>query len=169
MAVNKTATQTAIRHALRAKLFLSNYWLLTRTFFEGVASVIEQAISFAGRTADITMCAAYYEIGRRIVENEQDGKLRAQYGHGIIRELSSYLKERFGKGFSESTLKYARQFYTVYSNSIRQTNFGEFENDLIPSPESVTTRKGQTMFGELNPFKLKLIERTLLEENDKSE
>ncbi|MDR0999949.1 MAG: DUF1016 N-terminal domain-containing protein [Clostridiales bacterium] len=97
----------------------------TGTLFEGVASVIEQARSFAGRTADLTMCAAYYEIGRRIVEGEQDGNVRAQYGRGLIRQLSAYLNARFDKGFSESTLKYARQFYTIYSDSIRQTNFGE--------------------------------------------
>jgi predicted nuclease of restriction endonuclease-like (RecB) superfamily len=126
----------------------------TNTLFEGVASVIEQARSFAGRTADLTMCAAYYEIGRRIVESEQDGNVRAQYGRGLIKQLSAYLKARFGKGFSESTLKYARQFYTIYSVSIRQTNFGESGKQQTLSAELALPRKSQTMFGELNPFRL---------------
>jgi predicted nuclease of restriction endonuclease-like (RecB) superfamily len=125
------------------------------TFFEGVASVVEQARSFAGRTADVTMCAAYYEIGRRIVESEQDGNARAQYGRGVIRELAAFLKGRFGKGFSESTLKYARQFYTIYSASIRQTNFGESEKGLaLWNNNSTITEKSQTMLGEFNPFRL---------------
>jgi hypothetical protein len=118
------------------------------TFFEGVANVIEQARSFAGRTADLTMCAAYYEIGRRIVEGEQDGNVRAQYGRGLIKQLSAYLKSRFGKGFSESTLKYARQFYTIYSGSIRQTNFGESGKQQTLSAEFALPRKSQTMFGD---------------------
>jgi predicted nuclease of restriction endonuclease-like (RecB) superfamily len=126
----------------------------TNTLFEGVANVIEQARSYAGRTADLTMCAAYYEIGRRIVEGEQDGNVRAQYGQGLIKQLSAYLNSRFGKGFSESTLKYARQFYTIYSVSIRQTNFGESEKGLMVLNKPVSSEKSQTMFGELNPFRL---------------
>jgi predicted nuclease of restriction endonuclease-like (RecB) superfamily len=126
----------------------------TDTVFEGVANVIEQARSFAGRTADLTMCAAYYEIGRRIVEGEQDGNIRAQYGRGLIREMSAYLNARFGKGFSESTLKKARQFFNLYSDTIGQTMFAQSEKQQTLSAEFALPLKSQTMFGELNPFRL---------------
>jgi hypothetical protein len=99
----------------------------TNALFEGVANVIEQAKSFAGRTADLTMCAAYYEIGRRIVESEQDGNVRAKYGRGLIKQLSAYLNARFGKGFSESTLKNARQFFNLYSAWIP----GDYNEDFL--------------------------------------
>ena len=125
-------------------------------FFEGVASIVEQARSFAGRTADLTMCAAYFEIGRRIVEGEQDGKIRAQYGRGIIRELSTYLNMRFGKGFSESTLKKARQFFNMYSSLIGQRKFALSENGQTLFAELAITEKRQTIFGEFNPFRLSL-------------
>ena len=74
-------------------------------FFDDVASLIEQARKHIGRTADLTMCFTNYVIGGMIVEKEQAGKRRAQYGKGIIAELSIYLNARFGRGFSETNLK----------------------------------------------------------------
>jgi predicted nuclease of restriction endonuclease-like (RecB) superfamily len=55
-----------------------------------------------------------------IVEEEQGGKARAEYGKGLLAGLSAYLNERVGKGFSESTLRNARKFYQVYAPSIQQ-------------------------------------------------
>jgi len=92
----------------------------TNDFFENVAQIIEKARRFVGRTADLTMCVTYYEIGCLIVEEEQGGKARAEYGRGLLAELSAFLTERFKKGFSETNLKNARTFYQVYSPSIRQ-------------------------------------------------
>jgi predicted nuclease of restriction endonuclease-like (RecB) superfamily len=126
----------------------------TDTLFEGVASVIEQARSFAGRTADLTMCAAYYEIGRKIVEGEQDGNVRAKYDRKLIKEMSAYLNARFGKGFSESTLKKARQFFNLYSISIGQRKFAQSEKGQTMFAESALQLKSQTLFGEYNPFLL---------------
>jgi predicted nuclease of restriction endonuclease-like (RecB) superfamily len=122
------------------------------TFFDNVAKTIEQARAHIGRTADLTMCATYFEIGRMIVEEEQGGKVRAKYGRGLLKELSAYLNSRIGKGFSESTLRNARKFYQIYAPSIQQTLFAEF-----PKGESLTTlinsgTKEQTLFAELHPF-----------------
>ncbi|MCL2320699.1 MAG: PDDEXK nuclease domain-containing protein [Oscillospiraceae bacterium] len=89
-------------------------------FFESVALVIEHARRFVGRTADLMMCVCYYEVGRIIVEEEQEGKARAEYGRGLLHGLSEFLFERIGKGYSETTLKNARKFYQTYSPSIRQ-------------------------------------------------
>jgi predicted nuclease of restriction endonuclease-like (RecB) superfamily len=99
------------------------------TFFDDVAKMIEQARAYVGRTADLAMCATYFEVGRMIVQEEQGGNVRAEYGKGLLASLSAYLRERVGKGFSETTLKNARKFYQVYSSSIRQTMFAELEPD----------------------------------------
>jgi predicted nuclease of restriction endonuclease-like (RecB) superfamily len=93
---------------------------MNNDFFDKVASLIEQARSFVGRTTDLTMCVTYYEVGRMIVEQEQDGKARAEYGRGLMKDLSAYLSKRVGRGFSLTNLKNAKQFYLTYSPSIRQ-------------------------------------------------
>ena len=57
-------------------------------FLDKVTLLIEQAHGFVGRTADLAMCVTYYEIGRMIVEKEQDGTSRAEYGRSLMKELS---------------------------------------------------------------------------------
>jgi len=128
-------------------------------FFDRVAAIIEQARTHVGRTADLTMCITYYEIGRMIFEQEQEGKTRAEYGQGLIRKLANYLTEKFGHGFSLSTLKNARQFYQIYTPTIQQLSSADletgksqtmsnlFENDILP-------RKSQTMSSQSYPFRL---------------
>lgn len=77
----------------------------SNNFFENVAKLIENVRSFVGRTADLTMSITYFEIGRMIVEEEQGGAARAEYGRGLLEKLAAYLTERCGRGFSESTQK----------------------------------------------------------------
>jgi hypothetical protein len=68
------------------------------------------------------MVETYWNIGRRIVEQEQHGKERANYGDQLIVSLSRYLSGTFGKGFSEANLKNFRQFYlTWHEEEIRYT------------------------------------------------
>ena len=100
----------------------------TNDFFENVAQIIEQARSFVGYTADLTMCATYFEVGRMIIEEEQGGKARAEYGRGLLAALSAFLNGRFKKGFSETNLRNARKFYQVYAKSIQQTASAELKN-----------------------------------------
>lgn len=118
-------------------------------FFNGVASIIERARAYAGRTADWAMCAAYFEIGRMIVEREQGGNARAEYGRGLLSELAEYLTGRFGKGFSKTNLKYCRQFYLMYAPSIGQTMSDQSENR---KPQAIAAerdpQKSQTLSGE---------------------
>ena len=127
-------------------------------FFDRVAVIIEQSRTYVGRTADLTMCVAYFEIGRMIVEEEQGGQARAQFGRGLLKELSNYLNGRVGKGFSESTLKNARKFYQVYAPSIGQTMFAKLENNSKNKQLSPTSwpagPKSQTLFAESYPFRL---------------
>jgi hypothetical protein len=65
------------------------------------------------------MVLTYFEIGRRIVEEEQNGEERAEYGKEHIPDLSRLLTKEFGKGFSATNLKQMRTFYIIYQK--RQT------------------------------------------------
>jgi predicted nuclease of restriction endonuclease-like (RecB) superfamily len=94
-------------------------------FFDGIAKIVESARSHIERSVNTAMCVTYYEVGRLIVEQEQSGADRAAYGKKLLDELSAYLTDRCGKGWSVGNLKNARQFYRAYSPSIRQSLIGE--------------------------------------------
>jgi predicted nuclease of restriction endonuclease-like (RecB) superfamily len=123
-------------------------------FFEKVATIVEQTRAYVGRTADLAMCIAYFEVGRMIVEQEQGGKARAEYKRRLLAELSVFLGKRFGKGFSETNLKSARKFYQIYAPVIRQTLSAEFENRRFLTDQAGLPQKGQTLSAELYPFTL---------------
>jgi predicted nuclease of restriction endonuclease-like (RecB) superfamily len=89
----------------------------TTVLFEQVATLIESARHAVLRTTNVTMVTTYFLIGRQIVEQEQAGKIRAEYAKKILKSLSKALKERFGKGFSEDNLGNMRRFYLMYSIS----------------------------------------------------
>ena len=96
---------------------------------ESVAKVLTQARENAKTAVNLSMVYAYFEIGRMIVEEEQHGANRAAYGTKLLKELSAYLTEKYGKGFSVGNLKNIRQFYKVYANDqIGETVFSQFEN-----------------------------------------
>ena len=100
------------------------------------------------------MCVTYYEIGRMIVEQEQEGRSRAGYGRTLLAELSEHLAERFGKGFSETNLRSFRKFYLAYAPSIQQTSSAESETGLLPGIFISALQKQQTMSAESYPFRL---------------
>ena len=83
------------------------------------------------QTVNHTMVLTYFEIGKMIVEEEQNGKERADYGSHLLSGLSVSLTQEFGKGFSITNLQQMRQFYTVYSK--QQTLSVNSEKDLIQS------------------------------------
>lgn len=102
---------------------------INQSFLENVSEVLAQARKNAKTAVNLAMVYAYYEIGRMIVEEEQHGQNRAAYGKQILLELSKYLSEKFGKGFSTTNLKQMRQFYTIYSqDQISQTLSDQFKN-----------------------------------------
>lgn len=96
----------------------------TRNLIIEIKTLINQTKSSLLKTINSEMVKLYFEIGKRIIENEQGGKLRAEYGKELLKHISQELTEEFGKGFSVSNLKQMRQFYTVYQK--RQTLSGEF-------------------------------------------
>ena len=102
---------------------------INQSFLENVSEILAQARKNAKTAVNLAMVYAYYEIGRMIVEEEQHGQNRAAYGKQILQELSNYLSEKFGKGFSTTNLKQMRQFYMVYSqDQISQTLSDQFKN-----------------------------------------
>lgn len=62
------------------------------------------------------MVESYWLIGQQIVEHEQHGEARADYGKGLLKELATRLTTDFGKGFDESNLRYMRLFYRCFPN-----------------------------------------------------
>jgi len=113
------------------------------TFFENVAQIIERARAHVGRTADMTMCVTNFEIGRLIVEQEQGGKDRAKYGRGLLKELSSFLRARVGRGFSETNLRNARKFYRIYAPSIQQLITAKLENGTESQIQQLITAESE--------------------------
>jgi len=84
--------------------------------FERVSALIEQAHRRVITTVNVAEVYTKYEIGRYIVEDEQQGNARAEYGKQVLKELSARLTERFGEGWSVETLDKCRKFYRVYSS-----------------------------------------------------
>ncbi|HLD95886.1 MAG TPA: PDDEXK nuclease domain-containing protein [Alphaproteobacteria bacterium] len=83
--------------------------------YQRVFSYISQAKKNVLRSIDLEILTTYWHIGREIVEEEQKGAQRAEYGKAIISQLSHRLIKEFGKGYSKSTLADIRKFYLTYS------------------------------------------------------
>lgn len=83
--------------------------------FQNVSELLEKARKNVRTAVNLSMVYTYFEIGRLIFEEEQNGEQRASYGKYLMNELSAYLTVQFGKGFSVTNLKQMRQFYVVYS------------------------------------------------------
>jgi hypothetical protein len=83
-------------------------------FFTDVRSILADARRAAYTAVNSAMVAAYWQIGRRIVEEEQGGSAKSTYGDRLLPELSRALTAEFGKGFSYANLRNFRQFYLTY-------------------------------------------------------
>jgi hypothetical protein len=105
-------------------------------FLQDIRSLIKTARSTAVRNIDRLQVLTNFKIGRRIVEEEQKGVARAEYGKHIIPKLSAHLKAEFGRGFSRSNLEYMRKFYLTYQArvpGISQTTSGKFKSPSKPA------------------------------------
>ncbi|MCP4105755.1 MAG: DUF1016 domain-containing protein [Desulfobacteraceae bacterium] len=88
--------------------------LLLRYLYNEISTLIQQARSKVVQSVNWTMVITYWEIGKRIVEEEQHGENRAEYGKFLIANLSEKLSDEFGKGFDKRNLFYMRQFYLTF-------------------------------------------------------
>jgi len=103
--------------------------LINKNFLQDISELLDSARKQAKTAVNLSMVYAYYEIGRRIYEEEQQGKERADYGKYLLKELSDYLLKKFGKGFSVTNLKQMRKFYLTYVyDQIGQTVSDQFKN-----------------------------------------
>lgn len=87
----------------------------TSSFIEQIKQLIKEAQIGVVRSVNSIMVQTYFNIGKSIVIEEQNGNERAEYGKYLIAELSKKLSEEFGKGFSKRNLEQMRQFYITYS------------------------------------------------------
>ena len=104
--------------------------------FQQVAVLLKNAQQQVLRTVNSTMVFTYFEIGRMIVEEEQNGKERADYGKQVLKGLSEQLTKEFGKGFSLSNLEQIRKFYMIYSKSATLNRIFEFQKAQSQITES---------------------------------
>ena len=117
--------------------------LQNKILFQQVVALLQNARLQVLRTVNSTMTYTYFEIGRMIVEEEQNGKEKAEYGKQILKGLSGQLTKEFGKGFSVRNLEQIRRFFLIYSKSetvsrilqipISQTVSGKLENSKTKS------------------------------------
>lgn len=108
-------------------------------YLDAAAQVICDAKAAASRSVNLAMTYAYFEVGRIIVEEEQEGADRAEYGRQVIASVSERLTHDFGRGFSKTNVEQMRKFYRVYSSDeIPQTLSEEFGSNL---PATTTGRR----------------------------
>ncbi|MEW6441833.1 MAG: PDDEXK nuclease domain-containing protein [bacterium] len=110
-----------------------------------LSAVIQAARQTAARSVNAVMTAAYWLIGRRIVEEEQQGKKRAGYGEELMDTLARDLSARFGRGFKKSNLFEMRAFYLAYP-AIFQTVSGESAPGLVDGSSSSEAHRGDHIF-----------------------
>jgi predicted nuclease of restriction endonuclease-like (RecB) superfamily len=122
--------------------------------FSDVRELILAARKTVARSVDTIQVVTCFEIGRRIVEHEQQGSERAEYGKETLKELSEKLSDEFGKGFSRSNLEYMRKFFLMYVQSIKtksQTVSGILQHSLKSrtvsdkSPDSANSGASQAL------------------------
>ena len=86
--------------------------------FARISLLIETARKNIASTVNITMVYANFETGKYIVEDEQQGAHRAEYGKSVLKQLSQKLIEKYGRGWSVENLTLYRKFYLVYADSV---------------------------------------------------
>ena len=90
--------------------------IVSDRLYHAIKEIILTARNKVTRAVNFAMAEAYWQIGRLIVEEEQKGVEKAEYGVYLIRNLSRKMTSELGKGFTETNLKYMRQFYLTFKN-----------------------------------------------------
>jgi hypothetical protein len=109
----------------------------------GVVELLDTARRTSARVVNTLMTATYWEIGRRMVEHEQSGEKRAEYGEELARRFALDLTERFGRGFGFSQVKMMRQFYQTFPDA-------HAAKALISQSTVETFGIGQSVIGQFN-------------------
>lgn len=105
----------------------------------GIGELLESSRHATARVVNSFMTATYWELGRRIVEFEQGGKKRAEYGEELLKRLAEDLTTKFGKGFSRQNLQNMRLFFDKFPPSwIRQTLSGKSGQGISQTPSGIS-------------------------------
>lgn len=119
-------------------------------FVKDIKQIVASAKTQAYRTANLMQVTSNWLLGWRIVEQEQQGKNRAEYGAYIIKLASEVLTAEFGKGYSETNIKSFRKFYLTFSDlEIGQAVPAQLKKMIQQTP-SATSEKGQTPSAQSN-------------------
>lgn len=113
------------------------------TLVAGISDLLDHSRRSSARAVNGILTATYWEIGRRIVEFEQGGKARAEYGEALIQRLAQDLGARAGRGFSERNLRQMRAFYLGWE--IRQTPSAGFVAQVMISADPAAEPSGQML------------------------
>lgn len=135
---------------------------LTSSFFQEIRELILSARATVARGVDLVQVHTNFEIGQRIVKEEQKGKRRADYGKEVIKALAERLTREFGNGFSRSNLEYMRRFYVAYEDRgfhIAQTASGQLS--VLKISQSATGILGRSRILQSPPAKSSADEKSL--------
>lgn len=119
--------------------------------YEKISTIINNARRMVVTAVNTAEVYAKYEIGRYIVENEQQGNGRAQYGKHVLQKLSIRLIESFGTGWSYSNLRQIRQFYMVYGNLTNTVCQIENDKHCLSNSENITKSSTSKQLVECEP------------------
>ena len=114
----------------------------TGRLLKKIQKIVDEARNKVYRTANTEMLRAYWTIGSEIVEEEQKGKSRADYGSALLEELATRLTDLYGKSFSSRNLRYMRQFYREFPkwNAVR-SELSWTHYRILLKVEKVTARQ----------------------------
>jgi len=114
-----------------------------------IRDLVQSARQTAAQNVNTLQVVTNFEIGRRIVEFEQQGSRRAEYGKRIVIELSRQLNTEFGRGFSETNLEYMRRFYLEYHETVPQ--IPQTVSGKLPAKTPTETPIWQTLSAQFTP------------------
>ena len=117
----------------------------SRLLFLSIKELIQQSQRQVVQNVNSTMVFTYFEIGRMIVEHEQNGKMRADYAKETLKILSDKLTYQFGKGYSIDNLERIRKFYLIYNNRISASVMRKLENNRRLSQNIIGNQKSASL------------------------
>ena len=136
---------------------------LNADFITDLKSIVSTARNMSFRAANLMQVACNWLLGWRIVEQEQQGKARADYGKRIIEEASKVLTENFGNGFSETQLRNFRKFYQMFSFlQIQQAMPAEFKNEILKIQQTLSAKSIQSPKRQSDALIQQQVEQPLL-------
>jgi DUF1016 N-terminal domain len=107
--------------------------------YQRVCEILVAAQTGVARTVNTAQVLANWLIGRALIEEEQQGQTRADYGEQLLKNLAQQLKQDYGKGFSYANLKLMRQFYLAFPQLLRPDQKGYTLCSLFPNTELLSS------------------------------